>query len=69
MEQELLKCQRVKEAQIADLEDQIRDLMIHMDSQHTVANSELKDEMVNAKISIPEPPEPETSKKIRRKKK
>lgn len=40
-----------------------------MDSQHTVANSELKDEMVNAKISIPQPPEPETSKKIRRKKK
>lgn len=69
MEQELQKCQREKEAQIADLEDQIRDLMIHMDSQHTVANSLLKDEIVDATISIPQPTEPETSKKSRRKKK
>lgn len=69
LEMEFSKCQREKEAQIADLEDQIRDLMIHMDSQHTVANSELKDEIVDAKISIPQPTEPESSKKNRRKKK
>lgn len=69
LEQDLLKCQREKEAQIADLEDQIRDLMVHMDSQHTIANSELKDEIVDAKISIPQPVEPESSKKSRRKKK
>lgn len=69
LEQELQKCQREKEAQIADLQDQIRDLMIHMDSQHTVANSILKDEIVDATISIPQPTEPESSKKNRRKKK
>lgn len=69
LKQQLEKCHREKENSIAELEDQIRDLMIHMDSQNTCANSDLKDEIVDAKISIPQPAEAESSKKNRRKKK
>lgn len=56
-----------KETEIADLKDQIRDLMFYMEAQNVVANSDLKNEIADTSISITSPPE--TSKKTNRRKK
>lgn len=56
-----------KEAEIADLKDQIRDLMFYMEAQNVVANSELKNEIADTSISIAAPVE--TPKKSTRRKK
>lgn len=56
-----------KQEEIADLKDQIRDLMFYMEAQNVVANSQLKDEIANTSISISQPAESST-KKSRKKK-
>lgn len=60
--------QKEKEAEIADLKDQIRDLMFYLEAQNVLAKSDIKDEIDTSSITIAAPPEPETSKKSRRKK-
>lgn len=62
------KYQAEKEAEIADLKDQIRDLMFYMEAQNVIGNSELKDEIATSSVTIASP-ELDTSKKSRRKKK
>lgn len=56
-----------KETEIADLKDQIRDLMFYMEAQNVVANSDLKNEIADTSISITSPAE--TTKKSNRRKK
>lgn len=67
VEEKFQKYQREKEEQIADLKDQIRDLMFYMQAQNVVANALPTDEIADSSISISQPAE--TSKKSRRKKK
>lgn len=67
LEEEMMKSQQEKEAQINDLQEQVRDLMIHMESQQTIANSELREEIVSGTMGIQE--RPETSSRIVRRKK
>lgn len=62
------KCEE-KETEIAELKDQVRDLMFYMEAQNTIANSELKDEISTAEIQISETPTSSKSTKSRRKKK
>lgn len=68
LDEKFKKYQTEKEAEIADLKDQARDLMFYMEAQKVIGNSELKDEIATSSITIV-PPEVDTSKKIRRKKK
>lgn len=58
-----------KEAEIADLKDQIRDLMFYMEAQSVISNSELKDEIATSSVTIGQPAGPDASKKNRRKSK
>lgn len=44
--------QQEKEKDIMELKDQIRDLMFYMEAQNTIANSELKDEIATASVSV-----------------
>lgn len=64
-----------KENEIQELNEQIRDLMFYMEAQNTIANSDIKDELVTASVVIPEQPQQQSSPagqnggKLRRKKK
>lgn len=72
IEEKFQKYQTKKEAEIVELKEEIRDLMFYMDAQNAVANSELKDEIVNGSITISpasSTPGSSTSKKGRNKKK
>lgn len=60
--------QKEKEAEIADLKDQIRDLMFYLEAQNVLSKSDMKDEIATSSITIGAAPEPEASKKSRRKK-
>lgn len=67
LEAKFQKYKSEKEAEIADLKDQNRDLMFYMEAQNTIAKSDMKDEIVTSSISIQ--PAAETTQKTRRKKK
>lgn len=67
LEVKFRKYQTEKEAEIADLRDQIRDLMFYMEAQNVIAKSDLKEEIATSSVSIQ--PAAETTKKTRRKKK
>lgn len=56
LEQKFQKYQTDKEAEIANLKDEIRDLMFYMEAQSAVANSNLKDEIKDATIKIVDAP-------------
>ncbi|KAG0025571.1 hypothetical protein BGZ82_009955 [Podila clonocystis] len=43
---------QVKEAEIEDLQEQVRDMMIYLDTQHKIEASPLKDELVNGTIEV-----------------
>lgn len=59
-----------KEAEIAELKDEIRDLMFNMEAQITIADSYIKDEYAGSSVSIPSASgESASAKKTRRKKK
>lgn len=68
LDEKFKKYEAEKEAEIADLKDQVRDLMFYMEAQNVIGNSELKDEIGTSSVTISNP-EPDTSKKSRRKKK
>lgn len=59
--------QELKEAEIVELKDEIRDLMFYMEAQNTIANSDLKDEIATSSVTVPDPPE--VKQKPRKKKK
>lgn len=61
LEQKFQKYQTDKEAEIANLKDEIRDLMFYMEAQSAVANSNLKDELKDATIKIVDAPAPAAS--------
>lgn len=56
LEQKFEKYQTDKEAEIANLKDEIRDLMFYMEAQNAVANSNLKDEINDSTIKIVDAP-------------
>lgn len=56
LEQKFQKYQSDKEVEIANLKDEIRDLMFYMEAQSAVANSNLKDEIKDATIKIVDAP-------------
>ncbi|KAG0328928.1 hypothetical protein BGZ99_004002 [Dissophora globulifera] len=47
-----------KEADIQDLQDQVRDIMIYLDTQQKVEASPMKDELVNGTVAVATPPTP-----------
>lgn len=71
LDEKFEKYQTDKEAEIMDLKEEIRDLMLHMEAQNAIANSELKDEINDTSITISPAPDSAASgsKKTRRKKK
>lgn len=58
----------LKEGEIVELKDEIRDLMFYMEAQNTIANSDLKDEIATSSVTVPINP-PEVKQKPRKKKK
>lgn len=54
-DEKLAEYQAAKEKEIAELKDEIRDLMFYMEAQNVVANSQLKDEIDDTSITIAEP--------------
>ncbi|KAI1304861.1 hypothetical protein EDD11_005063 [Mortierella claussenii] len=50
-----------KEAQIEDLQEQVRDMMIYLDTQQKIEASSLKDEIVNGTIEIGAAPTPSST--------
>lgn len=73
-DEKLAAYQAAKEKEIAELKDEIRDLMFYMEAQNVVANSQLKDEIDDTSITIAEPAQSSAakasgSKKTRSKKK
>lgn len=47
-----------KQAEVADLKDQVQDLMFYLDAQKKVEDSELRDEIASGRIMIPETSNP-----------
>lgn len=45
-----------KEQEIVDLKEQVRDLMFYMEAQNTIANSTMKDEIVDGTVLVEESP-------------
>jgi BRCA1-associated protein len=43
-----------KEVEIADLKDQLRDLMFYMEAQNTIAKSDLRDEIATGSVTVSE---------------
>lgn len=62
------KYQSEKEAEIADLKDQIRDLMFYMEAQNVISKSELKDEIATSSVTVGPAAEADTSAKKNRRK-
>lgn len=60
--------EKEKEAEIADLKDQVRDLMFYLEAQNVISKSDIQDEIATSSITIGAPPAAETTKKNRRKK-
>lgn len=61
-----------KDSEIAELKEEIRDLMFYMEAQNTIAKSDIKQEYVDSAVSLPAPsetPVTPTSQKGRKKKK
>lgn len=61
LEQDLLEYKQKKEAELKDTQDQLRDVMFYMQAQAQIAESELKDEIVDGTVIIPEADKPSTS--------
>lgn len=51
-ESKLKEVQAVKDAEIVDLKEQIRDLMFYMEAQNTIEKSELKDEIASGSVVV-----------------
>lgn len=68
MEEDLLEYKKKKEAELKDAQDQLRDIMFYMEAQSQIAGSELKDEIVDGTVIIPEV-SPSTSSRRNRKNK
>lgn len=45
-----------KEKEIADLRDQLRDLMFYIDAQQTIAKSDNRDEIASGVVTVGEAP-------------
>lgn len=54
LEQELLEYKQKKEAELKDTQDQLRDVMFYMQAQAQIAESDLKDELVDGTVIIPD---------------
>lgn len=67
LEEKFKQYQQEKDFEIAELKEQIRDLMFYMEAQNLIAKSELKDEIATSSITVPVVEESKT--KNRRKKK
>ena len=48
----LRELQALKDAEIADLKEQLRDLMFYMEAQNTIEKSELKDEISSGSVMV-----------------
>lgn len=61
-----------KDSEIAELKEEIRDLMFYMEAQNTIAKSDIKQEYIDSAVSLPSPneaPVTPTAQKNRKKKK
>nr|XP_022905932.1 BRCA1-associated protein-like [Onthophagus taurus] len=66
LEEKLNELKAVKEKEVADLKEQLRDLMFYLDAQSVIEKSEDKDEIASGTITVGEAPEVKS--KNRRKK-
>lgn len=66
LETEFEKHKKEKEAEIKDLQEQLRDIMFYMEAQKLVDDSPLKSELVDGQVTVGEAP---STSKGRRKKK
>lgn len=53
LEQHFAAHKSEKEAEIAELKEEVRDLMFYMEAQNTIAKSSIKDEYVDSSVSMP----------------
>lgn len=61
--------QAEKERELAEVQEQLRDVMFYMQAQSEIANSEMKDEIAGGSVIVPEPETSNSKQKSRRKKK
>lgn len=62
----LEKLHKIKEEEVVDLKEQVRDLMFYMEAQNTISKSEFKEEIAEGSVTVVEE---SANKKTRRKKK
>lgn len=54
LQTEMTECQTTKQSEVADLKEQVQDLMFYLDAQQKVENSDLREEIATGRILIPE---------------
>ncbi|XP_018335142.1 BRCA1-associated protein [Agrilus planipennis] len=69
LEESLNELKTTKENEIAELKEQIRDLMFYIDAQQVIAKSDNKDEIASGTVTVGEAPQQQSKRKHRGKKK
>lgn len=67
LDKKFVDLKEAKEKQLAELNEQVRDLMFFIDAQQVINKSENKEDIAGGTVTIGEAPQPETSKKNRKK--
>ncbi|GJQ78114.1 hypothetical protein Trydic_g2452 [Trypoxylus dichotomus] len=68
LEEKLAETKTIKDQEIIDLKEQIRDLMFYIDAQRVIEKSDEREEIASGTITVGEPPQNTRKSKNRRKK-